>query len=415
MSRNNLFICEDDKQLNDAFRQTLQTPYYLIHLKELEQNVENLKNALHQYWDNYIIGYSVKTNYLPWILTYFQQKGIYAEVVSGDEYTLAKFANYDKKIVYNGVAKTKDTFLEAIRQKCIVNIDTERELQWLKELECTSNHYEVGLRVNLDLETYCPNETLTGEEGGRFGFCYENGELKRAIDYIQSLKNVQLTGLHFHSNTKSRSLNFFRTLAEKACEIKEKYNLSLSYIDIGGGFYGGMEGKPTFFNYLQVISEQLQKSFSKEKVTLIVEPGISLIGSPIDYVTTVIDVKNTIRNRFVTTDGSLGHVNPLRNKELAFYEVNLKDSHRNRLPYQIVSGFTCLENDRLLKLENYPRLEVGDQIIYKKAGAYTFALSPLFIKLFPSVYVEKDGEIEKVMDKWSAGAFFKMGTKGDVE
>lgn len=393
--------------MTEPFGQTPPTPYYLIHQKELDKNVKNLKVALQQYWDNFIIAYSFKTNFLPWLLSYFNKKGLYAEVVSDDEYNLAKLMKYDKKIVYNGVAKTKGTFLQALQQGSFVNIETDRELQWLIELECSRMIYEVGLRVNLDLEAYCPNETVTHKEGGRFGFCYENGELKRAIDFIQSLKNVQLTGLHFHNSTKTRSLNIFRTIAEKACEIKEKYDLKLSYIDVGGGFFGGIEGKPTFSEYLKVISEQLQHSFSKEEVTLILEPGISLVASPIDYVTTVIDVNETNRNRFVTTDGSVGHVNPLRNKELVFYEVNLKDRYRKRHPYQIVSGYTCMENDRLLKLENYPILEVGDQITYKKAGAYTLALSPLFIKFFPSVYVERNGQFEKVMEKLTAENFLK--------
>lgn len=396
---------KDDKQLTESVEQLFQTPYYLIHQKELDQNVDNLKEALNRYWDNYIIAYSFKTNYLPWLITYFQKKGLYAEVVSDDEYDLAQLTDYNEKIVYNGVAKSKETFLQAIKQGSIVNIETERELEWLKDLECSKNDYEVGLRVNLDLETYCPNETVTGSEGGRFGFCYENGDLKQAIDFIQSLKNVQLKGLHFHNSTKTRSLNIFRILAKKACEIKEKYNLTLSYIDIGGGFYGGVKGKPVFSHYLKVISDQLRHSFQKDEVTLIVEPGISLVGSPIDYVTTVIDVKWTNRNRFVTTDGSVSHVNALRNKELQFYEINLTNKNREISPYQIIGGFTCMENDRLLKLENYPMLQVGDQIIYKKAGAYTLALSPMFIKYFPAVYVKNDDQIEMVSEKWTANQY----------
>lgn len=407
-------LWKDDKQLTVNYEHSIPTPYFLIHQKELDRNVEKLRTALNQYWENSIVAYSFKTNFTPWLITYFQKEGFYAEVVSDDEYELAKLAGYENKIVYNGVAKTKETFLQAIHQGCFVNIETERELQWLKELESSSTYYEIGLRVNLDLEAYCPNESVTGLEGGRFGFCYENGELKRAIDFIQSVQNVRLSGLHFHNSTKTRSLNIFRTLAQKACEIKEKYYLNLSYIDIGGGFYGGLKGKPEFQHYLKVISEQLQQAFHKDEVTLIVEPGISLVGSPIDYVTTVIDVKKTNRNRFVTTDGSLGHVNPLRNKELQFYEVNLTDQHRKLTPFQIVGGFTCMENDRFLKLQNYPQLEVGDQIIYKKAGAYTMALSPLFIKLLPAVYVKNGEYIKKVTDKWTAENFFNQSEKKEM-
>ena len=41
------------------------------------------------YWQNYIIGYSYKTNALPWLISYLNDQGCFAEVVSDDEYKLA--------------------------------------------------------------------------------------------------------------------------------------------------------------------------------------------------------------------------------------------------------------------------------------------------------------------------------------
>ncbi|CAM5184319.1 Diaminopimelate decarboxylase OS=Ureibacillus acetophenoni OX=614649 GN=SAMN05877842_104134 PE=3 SV=1 [Ureibacillus acetophenoni] len=233
----------------------------------------NLKNALRKYWNNYIIGYSVKTNSLPWLLEYFKDNGCFAEVVSDDEYELVKAIGYQKtKLVYNGVIKSKETFLEAIENGCIVNIDNHRELDWLLELEQRKGKkYEVGLRVNFNLENYCPNESVMGDEGGRFGFSYENGNLKEAIDYINGLKNVTLTGLHFHTSTKTRSLNIYRSISIVACEIKRNYSLNLKYIDVGGGFYGGLKDKPQFDDYIKVISDELSKEFNRNDIVLIVK------------------------------------------------------------------------------------------------------------------------------------------------
>ena len=68
----------------------LKTPYYIIHKEELDSNYEKLKAALEKHWGNYIIGYSYKTNALPWIIKHFDNLGCYAEVVSEDEFNLAK-------------------------------------------------------------------------------------------------------------------------------------------------------------------------------------------------------------------------------------------------------------------------------------------------------------------------------------
>lgn len=64
----------------------MKTPYYIIHKEALDENFEKLKLALEKYWDNSIIGYSYKTNALPWVVKHFDKLGCYAEVVSEDEY-----------------------------------------------------------------------------------------------------------------------------------------------------------------------------------------------------------------------------------------------------------------------------------------------------------------------------------------
>ncbi|MDM0995597.1 hypothetical protein ACV3T0_08415 [Clostridium perfringens] len=87
-----------------------------------------------KYWNNYIIGYSCKTNSLPWILNFMRKNNCFAEVVSSYEYRLAKKIDYDDKhIVFNGPNKSKDMFLEALNKGAILNIDSQREIKWLKD------------------------------------------------------------------------------------------------------------------------------------------------------------------------------------------------------------------------------------------------------------------------------------------
>ena len=382
----------------------LETPYFLIDEQELQSNLNQLEEALQKHWGNSLIGYSFKTNGLPWLLNYFKRRGIYAEVVSDDEYELAKKLGYKKeKIIYNGVAKSKETFFEAVKNGCIVNVDSQRELDWLRELDRSSGeNFEVGIRVNFDLERACPNETVMGKEGGRFGFCYENGDLKKAIVKVNALKTIRLTGLHLHCSTKTRSLNIYRAISKMACEITQKYSLKLKYVDVGGGFFGGLRDKPQFDEYIEVISSELSKVFNNKDTVLIVEPGTSIVSSPFNFVTSVVDLKQTSTNHFVTTDGSNININPMKNKGIKFFRIQYKNSDdRNLINKQVISGFTCMEDDRIMVLEDAPQVMVGDQIIYENVGAYSMSLSPLFIKFFPAVYVEKDGVMMEAREKWT--------------
>lgn len=383
----------------------MQTPYYIIHKEQLDKEYRKLADALQNNWDNYIIGYSYKTNALPWVITYMNHLGAYAEVVSEDEYCLAKKVGVKHEhIIYNGPIKTKDSFQEALIHGAIVNIDSQRELEWIKELPF-SEEYNVGLRVNFDIEHHCPGQSQCPEDGGRFGFCYENGELGKVIECLEK-RNIHIKGLHLHTSSKTRGKDIYAAICHMACTIKKEYQLDLDYVDVGGGFFGGLPTKPQFKEYMKLMSDILKEQFQPEKTKLIVEPGMALIGVAISYVTTVIDVKDTTYNRFVVTDGTRTSIDPLMTKSSYFYKVE-KNKETDIVDKQIVCGYTCMEHDHLFACLNQPELQVGDRVIYDKVGAYTMCLTPLFIRYFPGVYVEDGNELYCVREKWTPDEYIQ--------
>lgn len=379
----------------------MQTPYYVLHKELLDEGIEKLKAAISKFWPNSLIGYSFKTNSLPWIIQYMKEQGCYAEVVSEDEYELAEYMGYEK-IVYNGPVKGKEGFRRACEAGHIINLDAKREIVWLKEIASKDHIIKVGVRVNFDLEAMCPGEASGGTEGGRFGFSYENGTFAHVLEELSLIPGVEVVGIHLHCSSKTRSVGIYQAIAEMACRLKKEYELQLEYVDIGGGYFGGLSNKPQYADYLKAVSEILKQEFDPQHTTLIVEPGTSLICPPIEYVTSVTDVKNTNRNHFVITDGSRIHVDPLMGKKSYFYHIEYEDSEEKRIQQkkQVISGFTCMENDRLFELTDGPELQTGDRIVYEKVGAYTLCLAPLFIGYYPPVYLEERGKVSCIRHKW---------------
>lgn len=382
----------------------MRTPYYVIHEEQLEENIKAFQKALETHWgDNSLLGYSVKTNSLPWILKFMLEHGCYAEIVSEDEYGLVEKTGFGTgNIVYNGPVKTKESFWKSLKNNNYVNLDSHRELLWLEEYGGTEE-LKVGLRVNFDLEKACPGDTVSGEEGGRFGYNYENGCLREAVRRLKALKHVKLAGLHMHNSTYTRTLKVYRTIAEMACRIGEELDLELEYVDMGGGFYGGLPEKPDYDAYMGTIAAALKKTYDPQKTTLIVEPGASVICGPIDLVTSVLDVKDTNRSRFVVTDGSRIYIDPHMKMKSYYYDLIWGEGDREDYPdRQIICGMTCVEGDRLIYLENEKELRPGDLVVYHKAGSYTMCYSPIFIQYLPAVYVEKQGNYRCVREKWTA-------------
>lgn len=174
-----------------------------------------------------------------------------------------------------------------------------------------------------------------------------------------------------------------------------------------GGFFGGLNDKTQFDEYISSVAKILKEVVSVENTTLIIEPGMSIIGSPISYVTSVIDVKDTTYNRFVITDGTRTNIDPLMRKNKYFHTYNYFSNKSKVAKKQVICGYTCMENDRIFIDENKFELSVGDKIIYEKVGAYTMCLTPLFIKYFPDVYVFENGKYINVRKKWTANQFIQ--------
>ncbi len=383
----------------------LQTPCYIVHKDILQEGIDLLHDALDTYWGNYICGYSFKTGSLPWALRFLEENGFYAEVVSEDEYRLAKHLGFDR-VIYNGPVKGKESFFDALWRGAIINIDSKRELRWLKEYreanEGEEASYMIGLRVNFDLESDVP-ETSAGAEGSRFGFSYENGEFAEALAELDSMQ-VPLSGIHLHVGSRTRSVAIYEGIARMACRIIKEHALELKYVDIGGGYFGGMDDRPKYPDYMKAVAAILSDAFDPHDTTLIVEPGTSIITPPIDYMTSVVDVKDTYVKRIVTLDGSRIDVDPLHTKSSYFHEIVYGDGEsvrkRKTVPEQVLCGMTCMENDRLTVLSDQPALMEGDRILMHKVGGYTMCLTPLFIRYFPTVYLEENGEHTVIREAW---------------
>lgn len=364
----------------------LSTPCFIFIESEFKRGVTSFREALEKRFSSVGIGYSVKTNSLPYSLIQARRNGCMAEVVSHDEYKLARLCGFSpEEIIYNGPMKSKETFLEAVRGGAIVNIETKRELNWLAQLTGESV-YNIGLRLNINISKVSPEDAEGKDDNSRFGFSDESEEFADALELISSNPRLRLAGLHIHRTAHSRSPRFYEKSVAYATSVIKKYDLKLDYLDAGGGYFGIFPNKPTFEDYAESLSRPLREA-GLDNLRMIVEPGNALTASCFRFLTEVIDVKQVdSKTRFATTDGSRNDIDPFFKKKDYLKEILYVADERPVEPLQIVTGCTCLEYDRLFIMKDKPRLEIGDRVLYNNVGAYTMTLSPQFIRLWPTVY-----------------------------
>ena len=384
----------------------LCTPCFILDGAELTRSIEGYQGALHNCFSDYVVGYSVKTNSLPYCLYLAKLEGCYAEVVSVDEYELSLLCGFDKrKIIYNGPMKSRESFLDAITHGAVVNIESHRELEWLRDLP-KNGKYNVGLRLNVNISEVSPEDADGDNDNSRFGFSDGTEDFSKALSYISQLPNVMLAGLHIHRTAHSRSIRFYQNSIRYACETIKKYGLSLNYIDVGGGYFGIFPNKPTYQDYADAF-KQILSEYELDSLRVIVEPGNALVASCFSFLSEIIDVKHIEEKRwFLTTDGSRNDVDPFFRKSSYFADF-LTDGRGEVVKEQIVSGCTCLEYDRLFAINDKPLLKVGDKILYNNVGAYTMCLSPMFIRYIPKVYVWDGSEYKLIREKWTANEYIQ--------
>lgn len=387
----------------------MKTPYFLISEEKLNANIHEFNDALSNVWPNSQMAYSVKTNSLPWLIKHMLKNRVFAEVVSDEEYQLAELCGYKKnEIVFNGPIKTKKQLIKAILKKSIVNIDSKSDLNTLLEIS-PDDISNIGIRINVDPRIFLREDIGYEDDGFRFGFAEENGELGKVFSILKERFGSLQFGLHFHCNSITRSLTLYRAIAEYAGKIIKKYDLKPSFIDIGGGFFGGVECKPTAKQYVSLIRDELSKTVNPAETKLFIEPGSAIIGSAVSLYTSVIDVKDTNCARIVTTDGSRIHIDPLWAKSKYMYSIQSNSSIA--VPKQIICGYTCMDHDRIMMLTDEKELSIGDKIIYHRVGAYSVTFGGMFIRYLPDVFVgRQNGDIERIRERISVEQYYTINT-----
>lgn len=384
----------------------LKTPCFVLDEVELKRSVGLFRKALDDNFKRSIIGYSVKTNSLPYLLGLLKDEGCYAEVVSHDEYQLARLVGFPiERIIYNGPMKSKETFLEAVEGGAIVNIETKRELRWLESLP-SDGDYKIGIRLNIDINAISPLDAKGQDDYSRFGFSDDTDDFKLALAAIAKLKQVTLAGIHIHRMSKTRSVSYYGHLVEYACAIIRKYDIRADYLDIGGGYYGIFPSAPTYEDYSDVFADTLNRHGMMD-ICVIVEPGTALIASAMSYYSTVIDIKKQPDRVLVVTDGTRNDVDPLFTKKDYIKEILYRNPSADTIPEQVITGSSCIENDKLFVLADAKKIEVNDIVKYNNVGSYTMCLSPNFINYFPNVYSINEDKLKLVRTKWTANDYVK--------
>ncbi|MEM4267583.1 MAG: hypothetical protein QXK37_02000 [Candidatus Woesearchaeota archaeon] len=374
------------------------TPQYLFLEDVLARKAEQLKNLLEHEYRRCEIYYPYKTNSLSRICKLLHQRGIFAEVASGVELSMAQ-KNMAEKIIFNGHGKSDSEIRQALDDSSvIINIDSIDELATIMSVaKLGRKKAEVGLRLRLSCSEKRYRIFGIGEH-----------DLQHALSIIRRQNRISLLGLSFHIGTEFASakpyINAFRELRRFIFLLSYTDRTELRFVDIGGGLGSGgyrkislyekakmrlnlpISRKPLPTPDINMFCRQIVDSFRQEILTipginepsLFIEPGRYLVNDSIHMLAKVLYIKDG----FAIMDfgqncmpNILNEVHPV---------VNLSNPSKKMLNFKCYAS-TPVDAGPAFRHLFGSSIKKGDILAIMNVGAYKDAYFQQFTKPRPKV------------------------------
>jgi len=388
--RDRYLYCEgiNVKDLQNAVQ---NSPFYLYSAAQLRANVAAYAEALAGLPAR--ISYAVKANGNLTLLRILRNLGCGATLVSGNELRLALLAGFDPAdMMFNGNGKRRDEVALAVQHGVTVNIDSEFDLEHIAAASHAAaargaaRPVDVLLRVNPDIRPDVHPYVATGMRDSKFGIRAE--QLPWFLDRLKGEPLLRLVGLHCHLGSTIKDVQVFHDatilMGDLTSSIRQQ-GFELRYLNLGGGLgidYERTGEMPTPQALLDALRGQLP-----DDLTLIVEPGRSIVGNAGVLICRVIGVKRNGDKHFIVTDGSMA---ALIRPSLygAYHHIGFIEPVDGEPQVFDIVGPVCESADFLGKARMLPTPHEDTGLVVYDAGAYGYAMSSSYnLQLRPAEYL----------------------------
>ena len=370
--RNDTMYCED-VPVHDIV-EAVGTPVYVYSLARLRDAFRGFDRAFAG--SRHLVCFSVKANSNLAVLRAFVNEGSGFDIVSGGElFRVLKAGADPRKVVFSGVGKTREEMEYALRSGILMfNVESEQEMEALNEVAGSMGvTAPVSFRINPDVDPQTHPYISTGMKKSKFGIAIDPAAeaYRRAI----ALPNVEVVGVDCHIGSQLTSTSPFADAAGRVrafIEALQGEGADIRYVDLGGGLgirYDDEE-PPDPGDYARALMEGVRGL----DVTLVLEPGRSMVGNAGILVTQVLYLKRTEVKNFVVVDGAM---NDLIRPSLygAFQGLRAVDRREAEPMTADVVGPICESGDFLAQDRSIQTPVPGDLMAVMSAGAYGFTMA----------------------------------------
>lgn len=350
----------------------------------------------------HLVAYAVKANSNLALLARLARAGCGADIVSGGELTRALRAGFPAdRIVFSGVGKT-DAEIVAALDAGVQSLHAESEAE-IFAIEAIARDRGVvapiSMRINPDVDAQTHPYISTGLHSTKFGL--ELDVARRVLPQVLASAHLQLEGLACHIGSMVLSPEPLSEAIERTAEFAvecQRAGAQLKTLDAGGGWpilYGD-EGRAADSHAVfgQALIDGMRRGGAADLgLTLLVEPGRSVVGDAGILLTRVLYVKEQAGKRFIIVDASMTElIRPALYK--AYHAIVPVAAPAAGAPMRLadVVGPVCESTDFLAKERLLPEVQRGDLLVVRGCGAYSAVMASNYNTrtLAPEVLVDGD-------------------------
>jgi diaminopimelate decarboxylase len=341
----------------------------------------SIEAAFHAYQRSFLavphrLCYAVKANGNGAILRLLAGLGAGADIVSGGELLAARRAGFPpERIVFAGVGKSDEEIALGLEHGIgEINAESEPEIRRIGALAAARGKVaRVSLRVNPDIDARSHPYISTGLREAKFGvdIALAPAILRRA----RELDGIEVVGLQCHIGSQITDLEPLAAAARALAALSRQLldeGFTLRTIDLGGGLGVSYDGQLT--PDASAFAAAVLPAVEKLPLTLVLEPGRSLVAAAGVLLTRVLYVKEGPARRFVIVDAGM---NDLLRPALydAYHRIEPVRPHGRTAELVDVVGPVCETSDFLARRRELERPDPGDLLAVRDAGAYGFAMA----------------------------------------
>ena len=376
-SYQNQTLFAEDVSLADIAKQ-YGTPTYVYSRKTLERHWLAFDRALGDH--PHLICFAVKANSNIGVLSVLAKLGAGFDIVSGGELGRVIAAGGDpRKVVFSGVAKTRDEIHFALEQQILCfNVESFAELDRINAVAGEMGvKAPISLRINPDVDANTHPYISTGLKANKFGIPHQ--EAIATYEYAAALEHLDIKGMDCHIGSQLTETAPFVDALDRLLGLIDKLaekNIHIKHLDVGGGLGVTYKDEPPPHpnDYAFAIADRMQ---GREHLQLIMEPGRAIAANAGVLLTTVEYLKQNEDKHFAIIDAAM---NDLLRPALysAWQDIvpvtpRSEDDPTETHTFDVV-GPVCETGDFLGK-DRSLKITSGDVLAVKSAGAYGFVMS----------------------------------------